>query len=76
MNGQVTLTLGADLKISTLFVFGGKECIIDLNGNTLTINNTLFLGSSWSNDGDNDIDKGIINRDAGGRDGEGSKLGN
>ena len=73
LNGEVTLTLGADLKISTLFVFGGKECIIDLNGNTLTINNTLFLGSSWSNDGD--IDNGLIANEAG-NEGEGSKLGN
>ena len=76
MNGKVTLTLEADLTISTLFVFGGNVCEIDLNGKTLTINDTLFLGSSWSNDGDNDIDKGIINNDVGGQNGEGSKLGN
>lgn len=76
MNGKVTLTLEADLTISTLFVFGGNVCEIDLNGKSLKINDTLFLGSSWSNDGDNDIDKGIINNDVGGQNGEGSKLGN
>ena len=48
-------------------------CTIDLNGNNLNINDTLFLGSSWSNDGD--IDNGLIanEKDNGG---EGSKLGN
>lgn len=76
LNGEVTLKLEADLTISTLFVFGGYPCTINLNGKTLTIINTLFLGSSWSNDGDNDIDKGIINNDVGGQNGEGSKLGN
>ena len=76
MNGSITLTLNAPLEISTLFVFGSNVCTIDLNGYSLKINDTLFLGSSWSNDGDNDIDKGIINNDAGGQDGEGSKLGN
>ena len=73
MNGSITLTLNAPLEISKLFVFGGNVCTIDLNGNTLTINDTLFLGSSWSNDGD--IDNGLIaNEDGHGS--EGSKLGN
>ena len=76
MNGSITLTLNAPLEISTLFVFGSNVCTIDLNGYSLKINDTLFLGSSWSNDGDNDIDKGIINNDVGGPNGEGSKLGN
>ena len=73
MNGSITLTLNAPLEISTLFVFGGNVCTIDLNGYTLTINNTLFLGSSWSNDGD--IDNGLIANEEG-NGGEGSKLGN
>ncbi len=73
MNGSITLTLNAPLEISTLFVFGSNVCTINLNGNTLTINNTLFLGSSWSNDGD--IDNGLIANEAG-NGGEGRKLGN
>ncbi len=76
MNGSITLTLNAPLEISTLFVFGSNVCKINLNGKSLKIKETLFLGSSWSKDGDNDIDKGIINNDAGGQNGEGSKLGN
>lgn len=73
LDGEVTLTLEADLTISTLFVFGGYPCTINLNGKTLTINDTLFLGSSWSNDGD--IDNGLIANEKG-NGGEGSKLGN
>ena len=73
LNGEVTLTLKADLTISTLFVFGGNVCTIDLKGNTLTISNTLFLGSSWNNGVD--IDSGLIANEEG-NGGEGSKLGN
>ena len=73
MNGSITLTLNAPLEISTLFVFGSNVCTIDLNGYSLKINDTLFLGSSWSNDGD--IDNGLIANEAG-NGGEGSKLGN
>ena len=73
LNGEVTLTLEADLTISTLFVFGGNVCTIDLNGYTLTINDTLFLGSSWNNGVD--IDSGLIANEEG-NGSEGSKLGN
>lgn len=73
LNGEVTLTLEADLTISTLFVFGGNVCTIDLNGNNLNINDTLFLGSSWNNGVD--IDSGLIANEEG-NGGEGSKLGN
>ena len=43
MNGRITLTLEADLELSTLFVFGSNVCTIDLNGYSLKINDTLFL---------------------------------
>lgn len=73
MNGSITLTLNAPLEISTLFVFGSNVCKINLNGKSLKIKETLFLGSSWSKDGD--IDNGLIaNEDGHGS--EGSKLGN
>ena len=73
MNGSITLTLNAPLEISTLFVFGSNVCTIDLNGNTLKINDTLFLGSSWNNGVD--IDNGLIANEEG-NGSEGSKLGN
>lgn len=64
LNGEVTLTLRADLKISTLFVFGGYPCTINLNGNQLEITDTLYLGSSNDNRTDGtDIDRGTIEND-------------
>ncbi|MBQ7969512.1 MAG: hypothetical protein IJ293_00810, partial [Treponema sp.] len=73
LNGEVTLTLEADLTISTLFVFGSNVCTINLNGKSLKINDTLFLGSSWNNGVD--IDSGLIANEKG-NGSEGSKLGN
>ena len=64
LNGEVTLTLGADLKISTLFVFGGYPCTINLNGYQLQITDTLYLGSSYDDrTNGTDIDRGTIEND-------------
>ena len=64
LNGAVTLTLEADLTISTLFVFGGYPCTINLNGKQLKITDTLYLGSSNDNRTDGtDIDRGTIEND-------------
>lgn len=64
LNGEVTLTLEADLTISTLFVFGGYPCTINLNGKQLKITDTLYLGSSNDNRTDGtDIDRGTIEND-------------
>ncbi|MBO5482417.1 MAG: hypothetical protein J5978_03735 [Spirochaetaceae bacterium] len=64
LNGEVTLTLEADLTISTLFVFGGYPCTINLNGKKLEITDTLYLGSSNDNRTDGtDIDRGTIEND-------------
>ena len=64
LNGEVTLTLEADLTISTLFVFGGYPCTINLDGNQLEITDTLYLGSSYDNRTDGtDIDRGTIEND-------------
>ena len=64
LNGEVTLTLEADLTISTLFVFGGYPCTVNLNGKQLKITDTLYLGSSNDNRTDGtDIDRGTIEND-------------
>lgn len=64
LNGEVTLKLEADLTISTLFVFGGYPCTINLNGKQLEITDTLYLGSSYDDRTNGlDIDRGTIEND-------------